>query len=136
MVAESKKAKEEMLHHHSDYDDAVHHCCFGTALVPEGLWSFADCVMTKRRSSTSPLTFESILYLNFNSELWDLNDVIEANNRRKNETNANQARLRETRDRINNMRERMNDWNAFQTLLAEIDSNIVHVVESDDSDEE
>ena len=92
--------------------------------------------MTKRGSSTSPLTFESILYLNFNSDLWDLNDVIEANNRRKNETNANQARLRETRDRINNMRERMNDWNAFQTLLAEIDSNIVHVVESDDSDED
>ena len=102
----SKKAKEEMLHHHSDYDDAVHHCPFGTALVPEGLWSFGDCVMTKRRSSTSPLTFESILYLNFNSDLWDLNDVIEANNRRKNETTANQAQLKETRDRINKMRGR------------------------------
>ena len=92
--------------------------------------------MTKRGSSTSPLTFESILYLNFNSDLWDLNDVIEANNRCKNETTANQARLRETCDRINKMRERMNDWNAFQTLLGEIESSIVHVVESDDSDED
>ena len=71
---------------HSDYDDAVHHCAFGTALVPEGLWSFGDCVMTKRGSSTSPLTFESILYLNFNSDLWDLNDIIEANNCCKNES--------------------------------------------------
>ena len=57
----------------------------------EGVWSFGDCVLTKRRASMSPLTFELIMYLNYNQELWDVNDVIEANKRRKDTNKGDRA---------------------------------------------
>ena len=48
----------------------------------ERLWSDADAILTKRRASTSPLLLELILYLKYNRDLWNLSDVITANQRR------------------------------------------------------
>ena len=55
----------------------------GTAAEPERLWSAGDAVLTKRRANMQPLMFEMIMYLKFNKQLWGLDEVVEANLRRK-----------------------------------------------------
>ncbi len=55
----------------------------GSAAEAELVWSMAGHVLTQHRSSMSPLVFELIMYLKYNSNLWGLVDVIEANKRRK-----------------------------------------------------
>ncbi len=59
-----------------------YHCCkfiVASASPVESVWSKGDCILTKRRASMSPVTFELIMFLNYNKHLWDLNDVIKAN---------------------------------------------------------
>ena len=48
--------------------------------------------MTKRRANVQPLMFEMIMYLKFNKQLWGIEEVMEANLRRKNKTRAAKAR--------------------------------------------
>ena len=131
MARAAKKEKESIKKENSAYDDVAHHCVIGTACEPEGLWSQADAVLTKRRSSMNPLNFECILYLKYNRSLWGLADVVEANRRRMNDTAANQKRLKENRDRIQAMKDRVEHWDKFQTLLKQIENNI-----NSDSDDE
>ena len=50
----------------------------GSAACVERLWSEADAIFTKRRNGLSPITFEMILFLKKNHDLWDLSDVVEA----------------------------------------------------------
>ncbi len=52
------------------------------------MWSMAGHVLTQHCSSMSPLVFELIMYLKYNSHLWGLVDVIEANKRRQLESPA------------------------------------------------
>ena len=47
------------------------------------MWSSAGHVMTNARSGMSPIVFEAIMYLKYNVRLWSLQDVVEANKRRK-----------------------------------------------------
>ena len=60
----------------------------GSAAEAERVWSMAGHVLTQHRSSMSPLVFELIMYLKYNSRLWGLVDVIEANKRKKLESLA------------------------------------------------
>jgi hypothetical protein len=47
------------------------------------VWSIADWVMDKRRHGMSPITLEMILFLMENEDLWDINDVVLADIKRK-----------------------------------------------------
>lgn len=89
-VAHERKRKANLLEAaNSNYVDG--RFVVSSASPVEGVWSFGDCVLTKRRASMSPLTFELIMYLNYNQELWDVNDVIEANKRRKDTNKGDRA---------------------------------------------
>lgn len=66
----------------------------GSAAVVEQLWSKADCIYTKRRAGLSPLVFEMIMFLKENRDLWNLFDVAEADNRRKDANKESRAEKR------------------------------------------
>ena len=78
--------------HKSAYDPAIKHCVLGSAAEVERVWSMAGHVLTEHRSSLSPYVFELIMYLKYNSRLWGLQDVVNANIARKKETEAGQRR--------------------------------------------
>mmetsp|Transcript_32162 Transcript_32162/g.68480 ORF Transcript_32162/g.68480 Transcript_32162/m.68480 type:complete len:99 (-) Transcript_32162:33-329(-) len=60
----------------------------------------AGKVLTKERSTMSPLLFEMIMYLKYNRDLWGLVDVVEANKRRKGESTSAKARKEAHRERV------------------------------------
>ena len=78
--------------HKSAYDPAIKHCVLGSAAEVERVWSMAGHVLTEHRSSLSPYVFELIMYLKYNSRLWGLKDVVNANVARKKATEAAQRR--------------------------------------------
>ena len=78
--------------HKSAYDPAIKHCVLGSAAEVERVWSMAGHVLTEHCSSLSPYVFELIMYLKYNSRLWGLKDVVNANVARKKETEAAQRR--------------------------------------------
>lgn len=57
----------------------------GSAAECERCFGMADAIYTKRRSRTSPLLLECIMFLKYNHSLWNLPTIVEANIRRKNE---------------------------------------------------
>ena len=91
-VAESDLTK-------SAYDPAIKHCVLGSAAEVERVWSMAGHVLTEHRSSLSPYVFELIMYLKYNSRLWGLQDVVNANAERKKGTEAGQRRDAMEKDR-------------------------------------
>ena len=84
----------------SKYDPSVKHVVLGSAAEVERLWSLAGKVLTKERSRTSPLIFECIMYLNYNRDLWGLEDMVEANRRRKSISKKIRAKLVADQERI------------------------------------
>jgi hypothetical protein len=72
-----------MLSTKSVYDPAIKACVGGSAAEVERVWSMAGHVLTKHCSTMSPLVFELIMYLKYNSRPWGLVGLIEANKRRK-----------------------------------------------------
>ena len=80
-VAAGEKRKEREVAGKSKHVD----CSFimGTAACVERLWSEADEVVTKRRKAMNPVTLEMILFLKKNKDLWNIEDVVEADKRRK-----------------------------------------------------
>ena len=78
--------------HKSAYDPAIKHCVLGSAAEVERVWSMAGHVLTEHGSSLSPYVFELIMYLKYNSRLWGLKDVVNANVARKKATEAAQRR--------------------------------------------
>ena len=68
--------------------------------------------MTKRRANMQPLMFEMIMYLKFNKRLWGLEEVVEANLRRKNDSRAAKARaeMLAQRTKVNERRAAMEEW--------------------------
>jgi len=78
--------------HKSAYDPAIKHCVLGSAAEVERVWSMAGHVLTEHRSSLSPYVFELIMYLKYNSRLWGLKDMVNANVARKKATEAAQRR--------------------------------------------
>ena len=91
-VAESDLTK-------SAYDPAIKDCVLGSAAEVERVWSMAGHVLTEHRSSLSPYVFELIMYLKYNSRLWGLQDVVNANAERKKGTEAGQRRDAMEKDR-------------------------------------
>ncbi len=87
----------------------VHAVCLSSA-ESEPVWSMAGHVLSKHHASLSPLVFELIMYLKYNSRLWSLSDVIEANKRRKNESPAAKKRLAAQTERLNNRRAEVTTW--------------------------
>jgi hypothetical protein len=80
---EEKKRTSSVLFTKSAYNPAIKACVGGSAAEAERVWSMAGHVLTQQCSSMSPLVFELIMYLKYNSRLWGLVDVIEANKLRK-----------------------------------------------------
>ena len=88
---DKRKAKE--MAGESDYIN----CKFilgSSASTCEAMWSVADEVLGKRRQGMSPRNFEAILFLKFNKDLWDINLVAEADQRRKKTDRDSRAKQR------------------------------------------
>ncbi len=99
---QDRKRQSEMTEsdlYKSAYDPAIKHCVLGSAAEVERVWSMAGHVLTEHRSSLSPYVFELIMYLKYNSRLWGLQDVVNANIVRKKETEAAQRRDAMEKDR-------------------------------------
>jgi hypothetical protein len=88
------------------------HCVLGSAAAAERVWSMAGKVLTDERSSLSPLVFEMIMYLKYNTRLWTISDVIEANRRRMNNSPAAKNRQAIETERLERMRDDVVGWNA------------------------
>ena len=71
--------------------------------------------MTKRRANMQSIMFEMIMYLKFNKRLWGLEEVVEANLRRKNNSRAAKARadVFAQRKMVNERRAAMEEWAAY-----------------------
>lgn len=102
-----KQAKQQFK---SSYDPAIMRCIGGSAAEAERVWSMAGHVLSEHRASLSPLVFELIMYLKYNLRLWSLSDVIEANKRRKNVSPAAKKRDAAHKERLNNMKSDMTNW--------------------------
>ena len=106
LIAEKKAARMRGGTSKSRYHPAVKRTVLGSAAEVERLWSMAGYVLTKDRAKMSPLVFECIMYLQYNKDLWSLEDVVKANKRRKNEARVE----RETRSRVNNASAEIATW--------------------------
>ena len=87
--------------HKSAYNTAVNYCVLGSAAEIERVWSMAGHVLTEHHSSLSPLIFELIMYLKYNTQLWELQDVVNVNISRKKETEAAQRQDATEKQRCN-----------------------------------
>jgi len=72
----------------------------------------------------SPLIFELIMYLKANRRLWNLDDVVEANKRRKNNSAAVKKRLKDHRQRVTAKKSSIADWDKFHKEIAEMEKKI------------
>jgi hypothetical protein len=61
-----KQAKQQFK---STYDPAIMQCIGGSAAEAELVWSMAGHVLSEHRASLSPLVFELIMYLKYNSRI-------------------------------------------------------------------
>lgn len=115
-----KKKKEDRVEVScSKYVAAVKEAVKGSGAEVERLWSHAGHVMTKDRSSMSPLVFEAIMYLKYNRRLWNLTDVVEANKRRKSQSTAAKNR-NERRAKVNKEMGAIGEWEAFHVALDQV----------------
>lgn len=105
----NKKMMDHMPERKSDYDPALQHCVLGSAAEVERVWSMADHVLTEHCASLSPLVFELIMYLKYNSRLWGLAEVMKANKNRKDLTQAGVARCA-IQNKVDEMKNKMNNW--------------------------
>ena len=93
----------------SAYDPAIKHCVLGSAAEVECVWSMAGHVLTEHRALLSPLIFELIMYLKFNSPVWGLEEIVGANkNNRKDSKKASEAR--------HNQKKRVNEKKAEKAV--------------------
>jgi hypothetical protein len=102
--------KQTLQQFKSSYDPAIMKCIGGSAAKAEFVWSMAGHVLSEHRASLSPLVFELIMYLKYNTRLWSLSDVAEANKRTKNESPAAKMRVVAQKERLNNTRAEVMNW--------------------------
>jgi hypothetical protein len=96
------------------------------------VWSMAEHVLTDHPSSMSPLIFELIMYLKYNSCLWGIAGVVEANKRRKSESVAAQFCLSIQKERLDKKKAELYLWDKIMHALNDID---VENVTTGDMDE-
>jgi hypothetical protein len=86
----ANKRKSAVVSPKSAYDPAIKECVGGSGAEAERVWSMAGHVLTDDCLRMSLLIFELIMNLKYNSCLWGIADVVEANKRRKSESVAAQ----------------------------------------------
>ena len=115
-----KKREERTQVTASKYHPAVKKAIVGSASEVERVWSAAGDVMTKKRSSMSPIVFEAIMYLKYNRRLWNLTNVVEANKRRKKQSLDRADNRKERRARVAEKMTGFTDWEAVYAALPEV----------------
>lgn len=137
MVEKQAQKRQDSLGRKSKYCSGVKKCILPVASTVEQFWSQADQVLCKRRSSMSPLIFELIMYLKYNDRLWDIADVVEANNRRKNESKSLKTKKAAHRAKVEDKLKEITEWDEFYAALADIeeDAAVEELLDSDDEDE-
>jgi hypothetical protein len=93
----------------------------GSAAEAERVWSMAGHVLTDHCSKMSPLIFELVMYLKYDSRLWGIADVVEANKRRKSESVPAQFCLSIQKERLDKKKEELYLWDKVMHALNDID---------------
>ena len=68
----------------------------GTAVENESIWSMATIILCNNRAGMTPVWFETILFLKYNSEIWENDNKLfmkALQNHRKNESEKNYNRI-------------------------------------------
>lgn len=109
-----RKKRQSLERSKSSYNPAIKkaikNCIGGSAAESERVWSMAGRVLNEHPSSLSPLVFELIMYLKYNSRLWDLADVVNANKRRRNDSRAAIKRIAVQNERLVKWKKEISDW--------------------------
>ncbi len=105
----------------SAYNPAIKECVGGSAAKAERVYSMAGHVLTDHHSHMPPLIFELIMYLKYNSHLWGISDVVEANKRRKSESAAAQFCLTIQKERLEKKNKELYIWDNAMHALNDID---------------
>lgn len=132
VLAAKKAQRESAATLQSKYSSGLKNCVLSSAAEVERLWSMADPVLTKRRMTMSPLVFECIMYLKYNADLWDINDVVEANKRRKNESDTVKNRLQSHRKNVGSKVKDIGNWDEFYEALEAVEANAEDVIQDDE----
>ena len=103
-----------------------------SAAEAERVWSMAGHVLTDHRSHMPPLIFELIMYLKYDSRLWGIADVVEANKRRKSDSVAAQFCLSIQKERLDKKKEELYLWDKVMHALNDIDIRNVTTGEMDE----
>ncbi len=117
----ANKRKSAVESPKSAYDPAIKECVGGSAAEAERVWSMAGHVLTDHCLSMSPLIFELIMYLKYNSCLWGIADVVEAKKRRKSESVAAQFCLSIQKERLDKKKAELYLWDEVMHALNDID---------------
>ncbi len=133
----ANKRKSAMVSPKSAYDPVIKECVGGSAAEAERVWSMAGHVLTNHCLHMSPLIFELIKHLKYNSCLWRIADVVEANKRRKSESAAAQFCLSIQKERLDKKKEELYLWDNVMHALNDIDVGNVTTGDMDEgSDDE
>ena len=105
--------------HHSDYCDGMHLCVTATNACGKHWNSMADAVLTKQKKGLAPVMVNDIMCLKWNKRLWGLNEVVEANLRRKNESKSIKGKKsrKAHRSRVQSRLNEIAEWDAFYDAL-------------------
>lgn len=105
--------------HHSDYCDGMHLCVTATNACGERWNSMADAVLTKQKKGLAPVMVNDIMCLKWNKRLWGLNEVVEANLRRKNESKSIKGKKsrKAHRSRVQSRLNEIAEWDGFYDAL-------------------
>ena len=114
---QNKKARAQSNIVDSKYDPALKYCVLGSSAEVERVWSMAGHVLVDARSSMSPLIFELIMYLKYNKRLWGIHDVVTANRKRLSETPAAKRRSDREMERLKQMQDAVDDWEAANNII-------------------
>ncbi len=128
----ANKRKSAVVSPRSAYDPAIKKCVGGSAAEAERVWSMSGHVLIDHRSRMSPLIFELIMYLKYNSCLWGIADVVEANKRRKSESVAAQFCLNIQKERLDKKKEELYLWDKVMHALNDIDAENVTTGDMDE----
>ncbi len=119
------------------YDPSIKECVGGSAAEAEHVWSMAGHILTDHCSKMLPLIFELVMYLKYNSCLWGIADVVEANKRRKSESAVAQFCLSIQKERLDKKKEELYLWDKVMHALNDIDVENVTTGDMDEgSDDE
>jgi hypothetical protein len=83
----------------------------------------------------SPIIFELVMYLKYNSRLWGIADVVEGNKRRKSESVAAQFCLSIQKERLDKKKEELYLWDKHALNDIDIENVITGDMDEGSDDE-